>query len=102
MQFRIYTFLLIGCLYQQITVAQSQFAPLNDDYYHLIDRYEIRRNRLSDDFHIGVKPFQRAAVIGLLDSIKADRTMPLNDTDFFNLEYLRQDSWEWSADKKLL
>lgn len=99
MQFRIYTFLLFWSFTLQITVAQSQFVPLNDDYYHLIDRYEIRRNRLSEDFHIGVKPFQRAAIINLLDSIKADRAMPLNDTDFFNLEYLRQDSWEWSTDK---
>ena len=101
MQFRVYTFFLFLCLTQQITMAQSQFVQLNDDYYHLIDRYEIRRNQLSNDYHISVKPFQRTAVIALLDSIKADRTMPLNDTDFFNLEYLRQDSWEWSADKTL-
>lgn len=99
MQFRIYTFFLFLCLFSQLLQAQSQFAPLNDDYYHLIDRYEIKRNRLSEDFHISVKPFHRAAITSLLDSIKADRTMPLNDTDFFNLEYLRQDSWEWSADK---
>lgn len=77
--------------------AQSQYVPLNDDYYHLIDRFEIRRGHLSEDFHIGVKPFQRTAVISLLDSIEADRTLPLNDVDFFNLRYLRQDSWEWSA-----
>jgi hypothetical protein len=99
MQFRIYTFLLFWSFTLQTAVAQSQFLPLNDDYYHLIDRYEIRRNRLSEDFHIGVKPFQQAAVINLLDSIAADRSMPLNDTDFFNLEYLRQDSWEWSTDQ---
>ncbi|MCP1383531.1 hypothetical protein [Runella salmonicolor] len=79
--------------------AQSQFVPLNDDYYHLIDRFEIRRGRLSEDFHIGVKPFQRKAVVSLLDSIEADRTMPLNDIDYFNLHYLRQDNWEWSTNK---
>ncbi|WP_428668286.1 hypothetical protein [Runella sp.] len=79
--------------------AQSQYVPLNDDYYHLIDRFEIRRGRLTEDFHIGVKPFQRKAVVNLLDSIEADRTMPLSDVDFFNLNYLRQDSWEWSTDK---
>ncbi|MFN8346240.1 MAG: hypothetical protein U0X91_14655 [Spirosomataceae bacterium] len=99
MQFRIYILFLFWFFSRQTAIAQSQFLPLNDDYYHLIDRYEIRRNRLSEDFHIGVKPFQRAALINLLDSIKADRSMPLNDTDFFNLDYLRQDSWEWSADQ---
>lgn len=99
MQFRIYTLIVCWCFFLQNAVAQSQYIPLNDDYYHLIDRYEIRRGRLNEDFHIGVKPFQRSAVMSFLDSIKADRTMPLNDTDFFNLDYLRQDSWEWSADQ---
>jgi len=99
MQFRIYTFIVCWCLFLQNAVAQSQYVPLNDDYYHLIDRYEIRRGRLNEDFHIGVKPFHRSAVVSFLDSIKADRTMPLNDTDFFNLDYLRQDSWEWSSDQ---
>lgn len=99
MQFRIYTLIVCWCFFLQNAVAQSQYIPLNDDYYHLIDRYEIRRGRLNEDFHIGVKPFQRSAVISFLDSIKADRTMPLNDTDFFNLDYLRQDSWEWSSDQ---
>lgn len=99
MQFRIYTLIVFWCFFLQNAVAQSQYIPLNDDYYHLIDRYEIRRGRLNEDFHIGVKPFQRSAVTSFLDSIKADRTMPLNDTDFFNLDYLRQDSWEWSSDQ---
>lgn len=99
MQFRIYTLIVCWCLFLQNAVAQSQYIPLNDDYYHFIDRYEIRRGRLNENFHIGIKPFQRSAVVNFLDSIKADRTMPLNDTDFFNLDYLRQDSWEWSADR---
>ncbi|MDF7820997.1 hypothetical protein P1X15_25465 [Runella sp. MFBS21] len=99
MQFRLYVTLIYCFVVLQSAVGQSQYAPLNDDYYHLIDRLEIRRGKLSEDFHIGVKPFERKAIIGLLDSIMADRTMPLNDTDFFNIEYLRQDSWEWSADR---
>ena len=99
MQFRIYTLIGCWCLFLQNAVAQSQYIPLHDDYYHFIDRYEIRRGRLNENFHIGIKPFQRSAVVNFLDSIKADRTMPLNDTDFFNLDYLRQDSWEWSADR---
>lgn len=93
-----YSFLGLSVL-QMPSFAQSQFVPLNDDYYHLIDRFEIRRGRLSEDFHIGVRPFQRKAVVSLLDSIEADRTMPLNDIDYFNLQYLRQDNWEWSTDK---
>ena len=76
--------------------GQSQYAPLNDDYYHLIDRYEILRGRFNEDFHVAIKPFQRRAIVNLIDSIEADRSTPLTDQDFFNFEYLRNDSWEWS------
>jgi hypothetical protein len=79
------------------TVAQQQFAPLNDDYYHLIDRYEIVRGRFSEDFHVAIKPFQRKAIINLIDSIVADRTIPLTHQDFFNFSYLQNDSWEWAS-----
>jgi len=78
-------------------LAQSQYAPLNDDYYHLIDRYEILRGRFTEDFHVAIKPFQRQAIVNLIDSIEADRMTPLTDQDFFNFEYLRNDSWEWSS-----
>jgi len=99
MQFRIYTLIAFCSLVATVAVAQSQFAPLNDDYYHLIDRFEIKRNRLSEDFHLAMKPFHRKAIMNLVDSIEADRAMPLNDRDFFNLEYLKNDSWEWSPDR---
>ncbi|MFN4147577.1 MAG: hypothetical protein ACK4GN_17255, partial [Runella sp.] len=99
MKFRHYTLIIFGILGIHTALAQSQFVPLNDDYYHLLDRYEIKLGRLSEDFHISMKPFTRKAVVSLLDSIYANRRMPLNDTDFFNLEYLRQDSWEWSAER---
>lgn len=75
--------------------AQSTFVPLNDDYYHLIDRYEIRSGKLSDSFHSSVKPFQRTAVINLVDSVMADRKIALSDQDFHNFQYLRNDSWEF-------
>ena len=94
-------------LTQQRVEAQSTFVPLNDDYYHLIDRYEIKSGKLSESFHSTVKPFQRLAVIDLIDSIMADRKIPLGDRDFYNFEYLRNDSWEFSKSqtpdsKKLL
>jgi hypothetical protein len=79
-------------------VAQAPFVPLNDDYYHLIDRYEVKRNRLSEAYHVAMKPFQRTAVLALVDSLEADRQMPLNHTDFFNLQYLKNDSWEWTSE----
>jgi hypothetical protein len=76
--------------------AQSVFAPINDDYYHLIDRLEIKRGKLSDNFHSNVKPFERKAIVSLTDSILKEGIISLTDRDWESINYLRQDSWEWA------
>ncbi|GAB4045827.1 hypothetical protein [Spirosoma litoris] len=75
--------------------AQSPFVPLNADYYHLIDRLEIRQNRWAEGFHSSVKPYNRQSIIQLTDSLIAHPTRSLSNTDYFNIDYLRNDSWEW-------
>lgn len=75
--------------------AQSPFVPLNPDYYHLIDRLEIRQNSWAEGFHSSVKPYNRQSIIQLVDSVEAHPVRDFSDTDYFNLAYLRNDSWEW-------
>ena len=75
--------------------AQSPFVPLNADYYHLIDRLEIRQNSWAKGFHSSVKPYSRESIIQLVDSIEANPGRDLSDSDYFNFDYLRNDSWEW-------
>ena len=75
--------------------AQSPFVPLNADYYHLIDRLEIRQNHWAAGFHSSVKPYNRESIIQLVDSIEANPGRNLSDSDYFNFDYLRNDSWEW-------
>jgi len=77
--------------------AQSAFVPLNDDYYHLIDRLEIKRGKFSEGFHYNVKPFERKAIVALTDSILKEGTINLTDRDWETLDYLREDSWEWTT-----
>jgi Capsule assembly protein Wzi len=77
--------------------AQSVYAPLNRDYEHLIERYEIKYGRLSAVLHSHVKPYLRKNIIRLADSIEADNPS-LSERDKFNLLYLRQDNWEWDTD----
>ena len=77
-------------------LAQSTNIPLNRDYYHLIDRYEIINRDFADGFHSTVKPYQRQYVAALADSLLGDQALDLNRTDRFNLEYLSADNWEWS------
>jgi hypothetical protein len=79
--------------------GQSTFVPLNDDYYHLIDRLEIKRGKLSEGFHSNVKPFERKAIIALTDSILKEGNVNLTERDKETIDYLREDSWEWTNHK---
>ena len=91
-------FLLFVLLIPCQLYAQSANIPLNRDYYHLIDRYEIMSGKFSTSFHGHVKPLQRAYVGGFIDSLYADEDLSsaLSDRDRFNLQYLANDNWEWT------
>lgn len=80
-------------------LAQSVYAPLNQDYYHLIDRFEIKLGHFANGFHSSAKPLSRKGIVQLVDSIIADKSIPLNEQEFFNLRYLKNDNWEWATEK---
>src|SRR5689334_9987141 len=78
-----------------IARSQSTFAPLNEDYYNRIDRYEIKAGRVVPEIFTSVKQYKRSAIVAFLDSIrKAD--VFTSKADQFNYDYLRNDSWEWA------
>lgn len=80
------------------TSAQSTYAPLNDDYSHLIERYEIKSGSLLN-LHSNIKPVRRKDLIKLTTDLEKD--IKLSKVDSFNLSYLQNDSWEWLDDEKL-
>ncbi|MDR6193019.1 capsule assembly Wzi family protein [Siphonobacter sp. SORGH_AS_0500] len=83
--------------FQAVTLfGQSVFAPLNADYYHLVDRYEIKSGKNAPGYQSTVKPYLRKYIIQLLDTLSADQYRLLSEADKFNIQYLREDSWEWS------
>ncbi len=86
---------LVALLWSSNTFAQSAFIPLNDDYYHLIDRLEIKRGKFSEGFHSNMKPFERRAVVALTDSIRNEFRLDLTSIDRATIEYIRNDSREW-------
>lgn len=93
-------FLSVICFTTLYSFGQSVFIPLNQDYSHLIERFEIKSGELSDDFHSNVKPFERLGVIKLTERVENDPSVRLSKVDEFNLYYLQNDSWEWlKADK---
>ncbi|HEY3402240.1 MAG TPA: hypothetical protein VGK59_02570 [Ohtaekwangia sp.] len=75
--------------------GQSAYIPLNEDYYHLIDRYEVKAGQVMPQFFTDVKGYKRSDVISFVDSIESLSGFQ-SATDRFNYDYLRNDSWEWS------
>ncbi len=75
--------------------SQSVNVPLNRDYYHLIDRFEVLSGHQSDYFFSGLKPFRRAAVGKFLDQVYND-SLSISKVDQFNLQYLAVDNWSFS------
>jgi len=75
--------------------AQSTLAPLNEDYYHTIDRYEIKTGKVVSQIFTSVKPYKRSDIVAFVDSLP-HQEMFASRADQFNYNYLRNDSWEWS------
>ena len=77
-------------------IAQSVYAPLNSDYYQLLDRYEIIQGYIPRNLHLTEKMVSRKQIAALADSIAIDSTLKLSSVDRFNIAYLQNDNWEWS------
>jgi hypothetical protein len=77
-------------------VAQSTNASLNEDYYHLLDRYEVKSGRLAPELFTSVKPYKRSAIVAYLDSLAKRHSVFTSRADQFNRTYFSNDSWEWS------
>lgn len=88
--------LLLFCFASISAFCQSSFVPLNEDYYHWVDRYEVKSGRVMPQLFTGVRPWKRSDVVEMIDSLDKSGLFQ-SSADRFNLEYLRNDSWEWSG-----
>ena len=93
MKLRLFTTLF--CSFPLVLLAQSSYAPLNEDYYHWIDRYEIKSGRIIPQIFTAVKPYKRSAIAAFVDTLSKQEIF-VSRTDKFNEEYFRNDNWEWS------
>ncbi len=76
--------------------AQSTNAPLDEAYYHKIDRYEVKSGKIVPELFTSVKPYKRSAIVAMIDSLDKNDSLFQSEADVFNRQYLRNDSWEWS------
>lgn len=88
-------FFFLVFLISTLVSAQSTYLPLDEAYYHRIDRYEIKAGRIFPQIFTGVKPYKRADAVAFIDSIQAEGLIT-SKADQFNYDYLRNDSWEWA------
>ena len=77
-------------------IAQSAYAPVDKDYYHLIDRYAIIEGNINDRFHTAFKPYRRDAISAWADELTSD-SVARNSIDRFNWSFLENDNWEFSS-----
>ncbi len=75
-------------------VGQSSNVPLNSDYYHLLDRYEVKSGQFSDTYFTSFKPYRRDQIIAFVQAADSVGTF-VSSSDQFNQQYLNIDSWEF-------
>ena len=81
--------------------SQGVYAPLNKDYYNLVDRYEIKNTDFVNRLHTSYKEYRRSDIISLLDTLQKD-SISFSSQDQFNLDYLYNDNWQYSEKKTYL
>ena len=81
--------------FSSTSFGQSAFAPFSRDYYHLMERYEIKKGALSTTLYTGFKPFRRDDIADYLSEIERDSVLE-STVDAFNHDYLSKDNWEFT------
>lgn len=90
--------LCIGLFVSFTAQGQSVSAPLNQDYYHKIERLEIKSGRLSNQVHSNIRPFERSAIINMVAQFDSSKNQKISKVDQWNIQYLKNDNWEYLED----
>ena len=90
-------FLTVTIFAPVISIAQSSYVPLGSNSIYLLDRFEIKSGKLAEptEFNSTSKLYKRASIAQYVDSFNVSRTA-LSKQDYFNLDYLQNDNFEWS------
>lgn len=84
------------CFCFTIAIGQSTFAPLDKDYYNLVDRYMILSDS-NDVVYTSFKPYEREDIYKVAVIQRTNDTQ-LSAVDKFNLSYLIDDNWEFNPE----
>jgi hypothetical protein len=99
-KFLLANYFIISCVFLILTgrqaAAQSSFAQLNPDYYHLIDRYELKAGHIYPHLFTSIKPYKRSDIVNFIASLNTGGFFT-SKADAFNRDYLLNDNWEFSS-----
>jgi len=86
--------LSVMCLPLQL-ISQSSYLGLHSNSEQLMQRYETRIGRFSNELHSAIKPFNRKALSGWMTE-QQNHFPSKSKSDDFNYQYLRSDNIPWS------
>lgn len=89
-------FVLILSLSAHMLWSQSTFIPYNRDYYHLIDRFQIRYSGRENIIQTSFKPIRRIELANFLETLK-EEYQNMSPQDQFNYEFLMNDNWRYTG-----
>jgi len=77
--------------------AQSAFIPIGSESVHMLERLEIKSGRLAEplEFNASSQSYKRSSIASYVDSFDVSHTS-LSKQDYFNLDYLQNDNFEFS------
>lgn len=90
---RLFLFLNLLLAYNGFT--QSAFIPLNHDSEYFLERIEAKTGRLSNDIRSTIKPFSRQDASKFISSLNSEEYYNLGFLDRRNIDFIKQDNWEF-------
>lgn len=89
-----YIFVLLSLISVQIVAAQGAYVPLNTETYRIVDRFDIKYNKILPIPHSSVRPYNRKAVAEFAETMY-NANIELKKADIYNLKFLMRDNYEW-------
>ncbi|WP_281616430.1 hypothetical protein [Flammeovirga sp. SubArs3] len=92
--------LLCGLLFfvsLQNVFSQTATVQYDPEYYHLIDRYEIKMKDFGK-IYSNIKPYGRQDIANFVENFDSTYTGTLSEADKYQLSYLALDNWQYMSD----
>lgn len=89
-----YLFLFVSFFLVSYSLSQGAYMPLNTETYRIVDRLDIKYNKILPIAHSGVRPFNRKTVAEFAETMY-NANIDLKKADTYNLTFLMRDNAEW-------